>query len=122
MDVELDIVLISKDLLVGSQLSAIARQCQRAFRQVSSIADRTLQTSGLSLVLVDLGQIDPTMLIDFVPLVRANSPQVKILAFGPHVHGERLQAARDAGCDFLSHRGGVVAQFKSILGGDGPPQ
>ena len=41
----------------------------------------------------------------------------RVVAFGPHVHEQRLAAARDAGCDLVVSRGQFFSQLETILKG-----
>jgi CheY-like chemotaxis protein len=41
----------------------------------------------------------------------------RIVAFGPHVHEQRLAAAREAGCDLVVSRGQFFSQLETILKG-----
>src|SRR5882672_6529796 len=50
-----------------------------------------------------------------VARVREASSGATIVAFGPHVHKERLEAARRAGCDLVLSRGQFHADMAAIL-------
>ena len=43
------------------------------------------------------------------------SSHPRIVAFGPHVHEQRLAAAREAGCDLVVSRGQFFLQLETIL-------
>jgi len=43
------------------------------------------------------------------------SAATRVIAFGPHVHEKRLEAARRAGCDVVVSRGQFFAQLNTIL-------
>jgi hypothetical protein len=43
------------------------------------------------------------------------SAAVRVVAFGPHVERERLQAARDAGADDVMPRGAFAAHLEDVL-------
>jgi hypothetical protein len=40
---------------------------------------------------------------------------LRVVAFGPHVHEERLAAARNAGCDEVVSRGEFFARLDAIV-------
>jgi DNA-binding NarL/FixJ family response regulator len=67
-------------------------------------------------VLVDLGMPG----LEIGPVVRSLKNAIpappKVVAFGPHVHEDRLAAAREAGCDEVVSRGQFFSQLESILG------
>ncbi|TVQ61875.1 MAG: hypothetical protein EA379_05950 [Phycisphaerales bacterium] len=45
----------------------------------------------------------------------AQRPPIRVLAFGPHVHTDRLQAARDAGAHDVLTRGAFANNLEDIL-------
>lgn len=44
-----------------------------------------------------------------------NTPPIRVVAFGPHVHTDRLQAARDAGAHDVLTRGAFNNNLEDIL-------
>lgn len=67
------------------------------------------------LVILDLGHpgLDPTMLLARLkPLLGEGAT---IVAFGPHVHKEKLQAAAAAGCDLALSRGQFHSRMEELL-------
>jgi hypothetical protein len=50
-----------------------------------------------------------------VEQLKAAPNRPRVIAFGPHVHEERLQAARKAGCDEVVSRGQFFAQVEGML-------
>jgi hypothetical protein len=48
--------------------------------------------------------------------VKAASAATRVIAFGPHVHEDRLAAARAAGCDSVLSRGQFFSQAENVLG------
>ncbi len=52
---------------------------------------------------------------ELVESLRAKAPSAKIIAFGPHVHEAKLEAAQQAGCDHVMPRGAFHKQLDSIL-------
>jgi hypothetical protein len=67
------------------------------------------------LVLVDLGapSLNIEALVEHVRAVPGAAP--RIVAFGSHVHVERLAAAREAGCDTVMSRGQFFARLDEVL-------
>jgi DNA-binding NarL/FixJ family response regulator len=55
--------------------------------------------TGADVVIVEL-----TRFADVVTAIRAQAPDARIVAFGPHVDDELLQHARDAGADVVMAR------------------
>lgn len=65
---------------------------------------RSAAEPDLRLVLIDLTH-PADDLSDLVTRLRAQRPQVRVVAFGPHVDSMRLHAAQAAGCDEVLTRG-----------------
>jgi hypothetical protein len=113
------VLLLSTDLLVGSQVLGAARALGVAARQVQSLADlRAALASPAARVLVDLS-LAGLNLPAVVELARDQPSPVPVVAFGPHVQTGLLAAARDAGCDEVLARGQFTSQLGRVLGGEG---
>jgi DNA-binding response OmpR family regulator len=112
------IVLFSQDLMVISQVSGAAAQHGSLVRAVSSTSDavEACAAKDVELVIVDLGapSVDVAAFVDQLKSSTARVP--RIVAFGPHVHVDKLAAAREAGCDVMS-RGQFLMQVGSVLAG-----
>jgi len=113
----MDVLLLSSDLLATSKAQAAALRVGAslsAFASVDALLER-LGAAGAALVAIDLS----TAGLDIAETVRrlrsASSLPASILAFGPHVHVERLQAAEAAGCDAVLARGQFHAQLDQLL-------
>ena len=111
------IILFCDDLMTVSQVEVAAREAGLVFRDVSS-ADAVRQiaeTSEATLVVLDLAcpAADPAAL---VPQLKTLSSAPRVIAFGPHVHAEKLAAAQAAGCDQVLSRGQFLSQLGSVLG------
>jgi CheY-like chemotaxis protein len=110
------LALIS-DLLMQSQVAAAAT---RAGADIAiAAADDALVAKAESLrprlVIVDLSHpgLDPRQLLDRLqPLL---PPDVTTVAFGPHVHKQRLAAATEAGFGLVVSRGQFHAEMEQIL-------
>ncbi|HEX4415748.1 MAG TPA: hypothetical protein VH107_19105, partial [Lacipirellulaceae bacterium] len=73
----------------------------------------------VSLVIIDLAM--PGLQLDFVQRLKSKSMNgPRIVAFGPHVHKDRLAAARDVGCDVVISRGQFFSEIESILNNEAP--
>jgi DNA-binding response OmpR family regulator len=112
------IVLLSGDLMALSRIQGVVSRTGAGLHtaataeQAISICNEELA----ELVIVDLGV--PALEIGSLvsSLQRTVSAVPKIVAFGPHVHEERLAGARAAGCDEVISRGQFFSQLESILG------
>ncbi len=111
------IVLLSGDLMVVSRVAGAAAQ-QRLELQTAANAQQAVEACrkhATHMLIVDLS----TPSLDVAELVAAvkadNDRAPTILAFGPHVHEERLAAARAAGCDRVVSRGQFMGQIDTQL-------
>jgi hypothetical protein len=66
-------------------------------------------------LIIDLGttRLDLNALISELSASGTHLP--RIIAFGPHVHEEKLASAQRAGCDVVVSRGQFFAQLESLL-------
>jgi DNA-binding NarL/FixJ family response regulator len=107
---------LTADLVLVSQLSGAAARSGTSVETVMSGAQLLARAACMqpALVLLDLAHedVDPAAL---VPQLKAIAPAARIVAFGPHVHRQRLAAAATAGCDAVLSRGGLHAEMDAIL-------
>jgi hypothetical protein len=111
-------VLLSTDLMLGSQLEGIAKRCGWSLRSATSW-DRLrdfLSASDVRLVIVDLSM--PQLALDKAEVDALTSRAIWSVAFGPHVHRERLSAARSVGFSQVVSRGQVLHEVEALLGGE----
>ena len=111
------VFFVTGDLMFSSQVDAAARRLQIELRVVPSAAGlaTTLgEADDVALVLVDLSlpAIDPA---DLVAQIRAAAPEAAVVAYAPHVHENKLAAARQADCDEVLSRGQFNSQIDRIL-------
>ena len=111
------IILISNDLMVVSRVQGAAAKCGANVRAVGSVAAAVeLQRDEPAvLILIDLST-PAIAVVDLVNAVKAaGEPTARLVAFGPHVHEEKLAAARAAGCDSVLSRGKFFSDVDSII-------
>lgn len=108
---------LTSDLLFSSRVAGAASNLGVDLQVVGSVA-QLLQRANVSidckLVLVDL-TLSSLELDAAVQAIREHLPQAKIVAYGPHVHEERLAAAAAAGCDEVLSRGQFDREFGRLL-------
>lgn len=108
--------ILTADLMFSSKLTAAARQAGGTLRMAMSTAAllENLAAEPARLVLLDLTTpgLDPAVL---VPRIREVVPDAAVLAFGPHVHEDKLAAASAAGCDAVLTRGQLNAGADGLL-------
>lgn len=113
----MDLLLISTDLMIQSRVAAAASRAGFAAPRV--IDGR--ETSSLEgadacrLALVDLSSPDLEVKEVVAGLRAQLDATAPIIAFGPHVQKARLDAARDAGCDYVLSRGQLDRDIEAIL-------
>jgi CheY-like chemotaxis protein len=110
-------LLLSADLMITSQASGAARQAGATLASLANSAalvERAAQDQP-RVVLLDLTSpgLDIAGLV--AQLRSAAQGPLTIVAFGQHVHEERLAAAEAAGCDHVISRGQFHAQAGRLL-------
>ncbi|MBX3444102.1 MAG: hypothetical protein KF774_16985 [Planctomyces sp.] len=117
------VLIVCGDLFFGTQVASVVREAgldplpeMLAERTLGHLAD-----SAVIAVLLDLETrgVDPAALLASLPASRP-----RVVAFGPHVQTQRLEAARAAGCDAVLSRGQVTSSAsllrRVLLGEDEP--
>lgn len=115
MTSEPKIVMLATDLMFSSNVSGFSADCQVRFRRVDSVEDleTELQQPDATLVIIDLGvdQLNLEAVFSCIP----DSLKPTAIAFAPHVHVEKLQAAEAAGIGRVMSRGQFSAQTGRIV-------
>lgn len=112
-------VLLSGDLMVVSRVEGAAKLAGATIQAVSNAprAFAVCEAEAAQVLVIDLA----TAAIDLAALVSqlraSRGPSLRIVAFGPHVHEDKLAAAREAGCDVVVSRGQFFSQVDTILRG-----
>jgi DNA-binding response OmpR family regulator len=113
----MSVVLLSSDLSVSSRVEGAAVRLNKKVRiaRDASQLDKPDDDDQPELLIVDLSA--PSL--DIEAVVRqwkaSRRDEACVIAFGPHVHENRLAAARDAGCDIVVSRGQFFSQLESLL-------
>ena len=109
------VVLLCHDLMLESQAEAAACRAGATLitvgspdAEIESTADGSAHT-----VIVDLS-VNEVDLAELKTQFERHST-IRFLAFGPHVHKKRLQAARDAGFDAVLSRGQFHSQMQQWM-------
>jgi len=99
--------------MISSQAAGPASQAGAQLATVSTTENliERVQEEPPELVVLDLS-LPGLNLKEFLPQLKSQgTSSMKIIAFGPHVHEQRLAEAYDAGCDQVLTRG----QFHSTM-------
>ena len=116
------VALLTADLMQSSQVAGAALRAAVQLRVFSSadalwaaLSEAPSGEDSVRLVIVDLALpgLDIRGLLSRLEALPSGKPRT--LAFGPHVHADRLAAAREAGCDQVVSRGQFHAQMEQLL-------
>jgi CheY-like chemotaxis protein len=112
------ILYAAADLIWASKIKATADALGIAARPVRTpemLAARLADTHPVAMLVdLDKGQ-EGLELISMLRTGEGSRPQVRILAWGPHVAKDLLQAARDCGADEVLTRGAFDHGLEEIL-------
>ena len=110
------ILLVSPDLMLTSQLAGLAAGVGGQLETISR-CDASAKGSVFDLVLVDLGNLraSPEELLTQLRANLSQQPLPRIVAFGPNVQKERLEAAVSAGASEAVSRGQLLGSFAGCL-------
>ena len=109
------VVLLASDLLLGSTVSGFAATAGVEFCRATSPEEviRCVEENPNVLLLVDLGMpgLDVKVITDVVP----ESVLKHAVAYGPHVHTAKLEAAAATGIGRVMSRGQFSAQVGQLI-------
>lgn len=111
------IALFSNDLMFSSAVGGAAAAQQAKLNVVSSLSEllKINEAGALALVILDLATPAVDVASVTAQLRALTAPLPTIIAYGPHVHAEKLTAARDAGCDEVLTRGQFHSQMFDVI-------
>jgi hypothetical protein len=120
------ILLVSPDLMVSSRVAGLAAQCGAAADTIRDL-DAAPPASAYRIVILDLQGL-PGDAGGLVTRARERlgglgpRPGVApaVIACGPHVAVDRLEAARAAGADHVVSRGELLGAFAAVVGRQRP--
>jgi len=117
------VLLVSSDLMATSRLAAAGREAGAEVDTLAAIAG-TPRSATYDVVLLDLQSLagDPAASVARGKVLGGDG--AKVVAFGPHVRKERLDAAMIAGADDAVSRGEVMGGIAALLARwcGGPPE
>ena len=118
---EVKILLVSPDLLATSRIAAIARPLPARVETLRSL-DGEPPAGPFDLVLLDLQGLPGDAAVIVARAAKLVERQqgdagrgAKIVAFGPHVHKDRLADAQAAGADAAVSRGELFGSFPGLV-------
>lgn len=111
----MSILLYSNNLMAVAPIRGAADRLGTSLLTASTTDElrRHCEPGGVELVLLDLAtpNLDPH---DLVPKLRAATVPA-VVAFGPHVHEQRLRNAAEAGCDEVLTQGQLHGQVETVI-------
>ncbi len=110
------ILFACSDLMFSSRINAEARACGAQTQPIAGDDDvaAALHAHPTAVcLLVDLERGDPALTL--IARARAAAPDLRIIAFGPHVDHDHLDAALAHGADAALPRSRFVAQLPQLL-------
>ena len=106
---------VSSALTAAPEMLLFAEKSERTAGSAAVLSDLLGASEAHPLVLLDLNT-PGVNLADLIPALRdAANPPRSIIAYGPHVHEDRLAAAAAAGCDEVLTRGQFNARMDDLL-------
>ncbi|HEY6564663.1 MAG TPA: hypothetical protein VIY86_09220 [Pirellulaceae bacterium] len=111
------IIVLSNDLRTTSRICAdsVAAGWEASTCLAWDPLHEQMETVQPDVVLLDLASI-PAHPSEIQRLKAVARGGTRLIAFGPHVQTEKLQAARDAGCDHVVTNGQIHRDLKGVLG------
>jgi len=120
MDEPRRILLVSPDLLATSRIAALGRECGATVETLRSLDERPPGPYDLVLVDLDANRGDPAVILArtraaLEGAARRPTGVPKLVAFGPHVHRQRLEESLAAGADEAVSRGELLGSFPALV-------
>lgn len=109
------LLAVTNDLMAAAPIEHAARQLGQLCRVVttSQLTGLTLDEPAEAVVLDLAAAADVSDMVDAIH--SAAGPSTPIIAFGPHVHEQKLAAARQAGCTAVLTRGQFHRDIAGVL-------
>lgn len=104
------IAVLTRDLMFFSQVAETARRAGFDARQAESVDQ--LEPAATAVVIELRADSDPEALAE---ALLAAAPGVPLIAFGPHVQKEMLEAAREADFAFVGRRSEIGPRLPDVL-------
>jgi len=110
------LLILCTDLIFSTRITGTAKALEVPYavaRSKEALAEK-LSVGGIARVILDLNiaTLDP---IEALQTIKAQAPQLTVIAFLSHVQVELAQQARDHGADQVMPRSTFVAQLPALL-------
>lgn len=104
--------MLSGDLMFASRVRGAAQAAGMVFHFGGSFPDGDLE--NIHFVILDLATRSG-LIPSIADLCAQRCPQARLIAYGPHVHVDRLQQARDAGIVNVMTNGQFNSQLPELF-------
>lgn len=112
----MSVLFLTQDLMFSSRLAQAGQRAGvtvRVLGNPDALVDVTT-TDSPGLVILDIST--PGLDVEqAVASIRSVGEGTTVIAYGPHVHHERLEAAQSAGCDVVLSKGQFNSQIDTIV-------
>ena len=112
----MNLLLLSDDLLISSRISGVATALGLSLRQSTSLENMQIlwKEFPADAVIVDLmlADLDVKSVTEWL---RSCNDAVTVIAFCPHVYGDKILEAKQADCNQVYVRGEFLSQLRSII-------
>jgi hypothetical protein len=106
------VVMLSGDLMFASRVKSVVQRAGLEFRFGGQLPAE--QTESIRYVVLDLATRSG-LTSTLVSQCAERCPQAKLIAFGPHVHVDRLAEAREAGFALVMTNGQFDSQMVHLF-------
>ena len=104
------LLILCRDLLIGSKITAAAQSAGTAFKVVRDAAK--LHDQPGSRLIADLNQDGA---VDAAAAWKVTHPEAEVIGFVSHVDADTIQRARTAGLDHVLARSAFVDQLPKLI-------
>jgi len=110
------VLVLCNDLFFGTQLTSAIKRAEMTpltCLGMKTCLDRLNDEANWVIIDLELPGLD------LAQIVAAKPDGCKLIAFGPHVHVDKLEAAVQAGVDMVLSRGQIASGLEEILQSSG---
>jgi hypothetical protein len=106
------VLMLSGDLMFSSRVKSAVERAGKRFQLSGSLPES--KSEEIEFVIVDLSTRSGA-LAEIAEHCTQRCPQAKLIAYGPHVQVEKLEAARQAGIEIVMTNGQFDRQLSSLF-------
>ncbi|MGI9474995.1 MAG: histidine kinase [Rubripirellula sp.] len=106
------VVMLSGDLMFASRVKAAAERAGLEYQMGGQLPDE--ETEGIRFVILDLStrsKLTP----EIAAQCQQRCPQARLIAYGPHVHVEKIRLAKESGIPIVMTNGQFDSQLSTLF-------